>query len=74
MAGCIKQIFKINQILEKREKMGQIKVSKCPIEGLFIIEPAIHGDHRGYSEPHDLHQGKSGRDGQRPQDSQQDRE
>ena len=28
--------------------MGQIKVSKCPIEGLFIIEPAIHGDHRGY--------------------------
>ena len=48
MAGCIKQIFKINQILEKREKMGQIKVSKCPIEGLFIIEPAIHGDHRGY--------------------------
>lgn len=28
--------------------MGQIKVSKCPIEGLFVIEPAIHGDSRGY--------------------------
>jgi len=28
--------------------MGQIKVSKCPIEGLYVIEPAIHGDSRGY--------------------------
>lgn len=28
--------------------MGQIKVSKVPIEGLYIIEPAIHGDERGY--------------------------
>lgn len=28
--------------------MGQIKVTKCPIEGLYIIEPAVHGDHRGY--------------------------
>lgn len=28
--------------------MGQIKVSKCPIEGLYIIEPAVHGDGRGY--------------------------
>ena len=28
--------------------MGQIKVTKCPIEGLFIIEPAVHGDDRGY--------------------------
>ena len=28
--------------------MGQIKVSNCPIEGLYIIEPAVHGDHRGY--------------------------
>lgn len=28
--------------------MGQIKVSKCQIEGLYIIEPAVHGDHRGY--------------------------
>ena len=28
--------------------MGQIKVEKCPIEGLYIIEPAIHGDSRGY--------------------------
>ena len=28
--------------------MGQIKVTKCPIEGLYIIEPAVHGDGRGY--------------------------
>ena len=28
--------------------MGQIKVTKCPIEGLYIIEPAVHGDVRGY--------------------------
>ena len=28
--------------------MGQINVIKCPIEGLFIIEPAVHGDSRGY--------------------------
>ena len=28
--------------------MGQIKVSKTPIEGLYIIEPTVHGDERGY--------------------------
>ena len=28
--------------------MGQIKVTKCPIEGLYVIEPAVHGDDRGY--------------------------
>ena len=28
--------------------MGQITVSKCPIEGLYIIEPTVHGDNRGY--------------------------
>ncbi len=28
--------------------MGQIKVAKLPIEGLYIIEPAVHGDERGY--------------------------
>lgn len=28
--------------------MAQIKVSECPIEGLYIIEPAVHGDSRGY--------------------------
>lgn len=28
--------------------MAQIKVTKCPIEGLYIIEPAVHGDARGY--------------------------
>lgn len=28
--------------------MGQIKVTKAPIDGLYIIEPAVHGDRRGY--------------------------
>ena len=28
--------------------MGQIKVTKCPIEGLYVIEPAVYGDSRGY--------------------------
>jgi dTDP-4-dehydrorhamnose 3,5-epimerase len=28
--------------------MGQIKVINCPIEGLYIIEPTVHGDKRGY--------------------------
>ena len=28
--------------------MGQLKVTKCPIEGLYIIEPTVHGDSRGY--------------------------
>ncbi len=28
--------------------MGQITVTKCPIEGLYVIEPAVHGDSRGY--------------------------
>lgn len=28
--------------------MGQIKVTKCSIEGLYIIEPKVHRDDRGY--------------------------
>ena len=28
--------------------MGQIKVTVCPIDGLYIIEPQVHGDARGY--------------------------
>ena len=28
--------------------MGQIQVTKCPIEGLHIIEPKVHGDECGY--------------------------
>lgn len=28
--------------------MGQIKVIKAPIEGLYVIEPTVHGDSRGY--------------------------
>ena len=27
--------------------MGQIKVTKAPIEGLYVIEPTVHGDSRG---------------------------
>lgn len=28
--------------------MGQIKVTKVLIEGLYVIEPIVHGDRRGY--------------------------
>ena len=28
--------------------MGQIKVTKATIDGLYIIEPTVHGDSRGY--------------------------
>ena len=28
--------------------MGQIKIKKVPIEGLYEIEPMVHGDSRGY--------------------------
>lgn len=28
--------------------MGQIKVTKAPIEGLYVIESSVHGDARGY--------------------------
>ncbi len=28
--------------------MAQIKVEKAPIEGLYVIEPSVHGDERGY--------------------------
>ncbi len=28
--------------------MGQIQVTKCPIAGLYVIEPTVHGDRRGY--------------------------
>lgn len=28
--------------------MGKIKVTNCPIEGLYIVEPTVYGDNRGY--------------------------
>lgn len=28
--------------------MGQIKVTESPIKGLYVIEPTVHGDERGY--------------------------
>ena len=28
--------------------MGQIKVTPCHIQGLYVIEPTVHGDERGY--------------------------
>src|SRR5699024_4128593 len=28
--------------------MGQIKVTKTPIEGLYVIKPTVYGDDRGY--------------------------
>lgn len=28
--------------------MSQINVTNCPIDGLVVIEPTVHGDNRGY--------------------------
>lgn len=28
--------------------MGKMEIIRCPIEGLYIIEPKVHGDERGY--------------------------
>ncbi|MBQ6527855.1 MAG: dTDP-4-dehydrorhamnose 3,5-epimerase [Clostridia bacterium] len=28
--------------------MGQIQVHACPIKGLYVVEPTVHGDSRGY--------------------------
>ena len=28
--------------------MGQIKITRTPIEGLCVIEPTVYGDERGY--------------------------
>ena len=28
--------------------MGQRSVTECPIKGLYVIEPTVHGDNRGY--------------------------
>lgn len=28
--------------------MGKIKVTPCPIQGLYVIEPSVFGDERGY--------------------------
>lgn len=28
--------------------MGQIRVTRTEIDGLVLIEPAVHGDERGY--------------------------
>jgi dTDP-4-dehydrorhamnose 3,5-epimerase len=28
--------------------MGQFKFTKCDIEGMFLVEPAVFGDNRGY--------------------------
>jgi dTDP-4-dehydrorhamnose 3,5-epimerase len=38
----------INQAELGEWKMSQIKVINCPIDGLYIIEPTVHGDSRGY--------------------------
>ncbi len=40
--------------------MGQIKVTECPVPGLYIVEPTVHGDDRGYFvetyNEHDMHE------------------
>ncbi len=33
---------------ERNKKMGKIKVTSCDIEGLYVIEPKVFGDARGY--------------------------
>jgi len=33
---------------KKDEKMGKIKVTSCEIEGLYVIEPTVFRDERGY--------------------------
>lgn len=33
---------------ERDKRMGRIKVIPCHIEGLYLIEPELHGDERGY--------------------------
>ena len=30
------------------EELGQISVEKTEIDGLYVIEPTVHGDERGY--------------------------
>lgn len=34
--------------VNKEFEMGQIKVEKCEIEGLYVITPQVHEDARGY--------------------------
>lgn len=46
MEKCTGEIFERDYIVET--EMGQIKVTACPIEGLYIIEPKVHEDSRGY--------------------------
>ncbi len=44
MAGCFGKILKGNRGIN----MSKIKVTKCDIEGLYVIEPTVFGDNRGY--------------------------
>ena len=51
MAGCIKQIFKTRlNIKIKREERSweKVTVTPCDIEGLYVIEPTVFKDERGY--------------------------
>jgi dTDP-4-dehydrorhamnose 3,5-epimerase len=44
MAGCAAPFFAGNRGVT----MGKITVTKCPLDGLYIIKPAVYGDDRGY--------------------------
>ena len=51
LAGCTESLSERDRaVIEEIEEMGQIKVEKNVggIEGLCVIEPAVHGDARGY--------------------------
>ena len=37
-----------SECLKKEENMGKVKITKCDIEGLYVIEPAVFKDERGY--------------------------
>lgn len=38
----------INRITKGREKMGKFTRIDTSIEGVYIIEPSVFGDNRGY--------------------------
>lgn len=48
MAGRLGPISQRNRVLRGVQFMGRIKVNTCSIEGLYIIEPTVHIDSRGY--------------------------
>lgn len=40
--------YKPLKVKKEHGIMGKIKVTTCPIEGLYVIEPTVFKDERGY--------------------------